>query len=168
MTISAELRNHIRAKYHFACGYCGVNEVWAGGELEIDHFQPSSQGGSDEPENLVYACTSCNRFKGSYWPTTNAPQSLRLLLPARDDLSLHIGEMTDGRLTGLTPRGWFHIGWLHLNRPQLIALRQLKRNETILSEALKQAEITHQQLQRRILDLQEENNHLRMIITSLI
>jgi hypothetical protein len=30
--------------------------------------------------------------------------------------------MGDGRLTGLTSRGWFHIQWLHLNRPQLIAL----------------------------------------------
>ncbi|WP_436621099.1 HNH endonuclease [Sorangium sp. So ce136] len=39
-----------------------------GGELEIDHFHPLAAGGSDDVENLVYACTACNRFKGDYAP----------------------------------------------------------------------------------------------------
>ena len=32
------------------------------GKLEIDHFHPQAAGGSDDIENLIYACTACNRF----------------------------------------------------------------------------------------------------------
>lgn len=32
--------------------------------LEVDHRQPRSEGGSDEPANLILLCTPCNRLKG--------------------------------------------------------------------------------------------------------
>ena len=89
----------------------------------FDHFHPLAAGGSDEVENLVHACTACNRFKGDYAPAPDAPDALRLLRPQRDDMSAHITETTQGRLLGLTPRGWFHIQRLHLNRAQLIDMR---------------------------------------------
>ena len=34
---------------------------------------------------------------------------LMLLHPQQDDLSAHIGSLSDGRLIGLTKCGWFHI-----------------------------------------------------------
>jgi 5-methylcytosine-specific restriction endonuclease McrA len=40
MTISDEKRHAVREQYNFACGYCGISEIDAGSELEIDHFQP--------------------------------------------------------------------------------------------------------------------------------
>jgi 5-methylcytosine-specific restriction endonuclease McrA len=43
--------------------------------LEIDHFHPVAAGGSDDDENLVYACTACNRFKGEYMPAPGAPET---------------------------------------------------------------------------------------------
>ena len=36
----------IRQRYAYACGYCGVNEVSAGGVLTIDHYRPLSAGGT--------------------------------------------------------------------------------------------------------------------------
>ncbi len=66
--VSQMLRESIRALYGFRCGYCGVTETEAGGQLEIDHFRPRSHGGEDALDNLVYACPTCNRFKGDYWP----------------------------------------------------------------------------------------------------
>jgi 5-methylcytosine-specific restriction endonuclease McrA len=68
MTISAETRTAVRIAFNYRCGYYGTAEADIGGELEIDHFQPTVHGGTDEQENLVYACTTCNRFKSSYWP----------------------------------------------------------------------------------------------------
>lgn len=48
---------------NFTCTYCGrkpgVNDVW----LTIDHVIPKSKGGTNVPENLVTACSECNRGK---------------------------------------------------------------------------------------------------------
>lgn len=68
MTISAEVRQFVRQRAHFACEYCGVTETDTGGELTVDHFQPQAKGGSDEPENLLYCCVRCNQYKVDYWP----------------------------------------------------------------------------------------------------
>jgi 5-methylcytosine-specific restriction endonuclease McrA len=76
MTISADIRELVRATYNYQCGYCGVTEMLAGGRLEIDHFHPVSHGGLESTDNLIYACTTCNRFKGDYWPPENAPENL--------------------------------------------------------------------------------------------
>lgn len=152
MAISDEERKVVRAKYNLCCGYCGVSELDVGSELEIDHFQPSSQGGSDELDNLVYACPACNRNKASYWHSSDSPPHMHLLHPLTDSLSPHLTLLQDGHMAGLTPRGWFHIEWLHLNRPQLIAMRR------------KQA--IYQRTQSLIEDLQQINQQLRELVAS--
>ncbi|WP_437896360.1 HNH endonuclease [Sorangium sp. So ce124] len=68
------------------CDCCGVSEPLVRGELEIDRFHPLAAGGSDDIENLVYACTMCNRFKGDHAPAPDAPDSLRLLRSHHGDL----------------------------------------------------------------------------------
>ncbi|MGE0825235.1 MAG: HNH endonuclease [Candidatus Binatia bacterium] len=167
MTLTAEVRKTVRTAYNYRCGYCGVPESWAGGELEIDHFCPLSRGGPDTLDNLVYACTSCNRFKSDYWPNDDASDSFKLLHPGRDTLETHVLEAATGRLVGLTPRGWFHIRWLHLNRPQLIEFRQLHQHDRILREALTQAEETKTNLQKRITELEAEVARLQNLIARL-
>ena len=42
------------------CIYCGSVD-----SLEWDHIVPLARGGPDTPDNLVRACTSCNRSKGA-------------------------------------------------------------------------------------------------------
>lgn len=61
----------IRQRYRYTCGYCGVTEVDAGGELTIDHYRPRSAGGDDDEANLVYACVRCNQYKGDFWPDSD-------------------------------------------------------------------------------------------------
>jgi hypothetical protein len=167
MTVKPEIRAAVREAFGRRCGYCGVSEVWVGGELEIDHFCPPGHGGTDALDNLVYACTTCNRFKSDYWPTADAPNSLWLLHPGQDDLTAHLLETADGRLVGLTPRGWFHIDRLHLNRPQLIDLRRQYRTEQLLQREVVQAQDIKTQLQKRIRELETELAELRETIARL-
>lgn len=47
----------------YKCVYCGAAEA-----LALDHVMPQSRGGSDEPENLVAACKSCNSRKSDRTP----------------------------------------------------------------------------------------------------
>ncbi len=167
MTPTPEIRATVREAYGRCCGYCGVSEVWVGGELEIDHFCPQRHGGTDTLDNLVYACTICNRFKSDYCPTADAPEGLWLLHPGQDDLSAHLLETADSRLVGLTPRGWFHIDRLRLNRPQLIDLRQLRRAEHSLRREVVQAQDIKTKLQERIRELETELAELREMIARL-
>jgi hypothetical protein len=41
-----------------ACCYCGSKQ-----NLSIDHLIPKARGGSDDAENMVWACRSCNSAK---------------------------------------------------------------------------------------------------------
>ncbi|WP_437551554.1 HNH endonuclease [Sorangium sp. So ce367] len=139
-----------------------------GGELEIDHFYPLAAGGSDDIENLVYACTACNRFKGDYAPAHGAPDSLRLLRPQRDDLGAHVEETVHGRLIGLTPRGWFHIQRLHLNRPLLVERRQLHRVLQQQKADLSRSREAESRLRRENDALQGEIARLRAVVVALL
>ena len=48
-------RNAIYIRDNHKCQYCGSTR-----KLTIDHVIPKSKGGSDDWENLVVACSSCN------------------------------------------------------------------------------------------------------------
>ena len=121
----------VRATYAFRCGYCGISEVETGAELTVDHYQPVSRGGTDHPDNLVYACHSCNIFKGSDW---NPDSDLRILHPLLDDLSAHVVEQADGRLVGLTATGEYHLGRLRLNRLPMVQRRHQLHQGAMLNE----------------------------------
>jgi hypothetical protein len=43
MMIKAVVREQVRQRANFACEFCGISEIDAGGELTIDHFQPNSR-----------------------------------------------------------------------------------------------------------------------------
>src|SRR5262249_43951368 len=122
--MTPEERQALRERYGFRCGYCGVRETEAGAELTVDHFQPRSQGGTDEADNLVYCCHACNEFKADHW-RPDSPR--RLLHPQRDELSVHLSPADDGTWVGLTETGVFHIRRLRLNRPALVAQRRERR-----------------------------------------
>lgn len=167
MSITSEDRRAIREAYGYCCGYCSVSESDIGGKLQIDHYRPATKGGEDNLNNLVYACAHCNRFKGNYWPDESDPQSLYLLHPVEDDPSPHLQITASGRMEGLTPRGWFHIRRLHLNRPQLVVWRQNWQRYRELEEALQRSEAITIQLQQRIRELEQEAFRLRQQIARL-
>lgn len=47
----------------YRCELCGISADERA--LDVDHIQPKSQGGSDEPENLQALCWLCNTNKGA-------------------------------------------------------------------------------------------------------
>lgn len=53
-------RNAIYIRDNHKCQYCGSTR-----KLTIDHVIPKSKGGSDDWENLVVACSSCNIKKSN-------------------------------------------------------------------------------------------------------
>lgn len=55
------LRQFILKRDNFTCQYCGARHK----PLEVDHIKPRAKGGLDTEENLITACITCNRSKGS-------------------------------------------------------------------------------------------------------
>ncbi len=59
-------RRVILARDMFTCQYCGTQPPRA--DLTIDHVLPRSRGGATSWENVVAACSQCNRRKGNRTP----------------------------------------------------------------------------------------------------
>lgn len=56
-------RKNVLKRDNNRCQYCGKKE-----DLTIDHIIPKSRGGSDEWDNLVACCSTCNVKKGNRTP----------------------------------------------------------------------------------------------------
>lgn len=155
--MTSQQRQEVRERFGFRCGYCGVHEEQVGAELTVDHFQPRSRGGTDDPENLVYCCHACNSHKGDYWQSATTQ---RLLHPLRDNLAVHLTESDDGILLGLTETGAFHIRRLRLNRAPLVARRQRRRRREV-------AHAAQQELLAHIGEVEQQVTALRVQLGSL-
>jgi hypothetical protein len=63
MAVSKRLRFEVLRRDGHACRYCGATAPES--KMTIDHVVPESLGGSDDPTNLVTACSDCNGGKSS-------------------------------------------------------------------------------------------------------
>lgn len=60
---SKRLRFEILKRDGFKCRYCGATAIES--LLHVDHVHPKSEGGDDDPANLVTSCSSCNLGKSN-------------------------------------------------------------------------------------------------------
>lgn len=161
MSISAELREQVRQRANFACEYCGVTEIDAGGELTIDHYHPQSRGGADSLENLIYCCLRCNQHKARYLAAS--PDVSMLWNPREESSSNHFLELADGTLYSTTPKETFTLNRLRLNRPALVAHRLRRRQplkEIQLMERYERILAALEQLSEQHATLLEEHRDL--------
>jgi hypothetical protein len=148
MPVSRERFAAVRTRANAACEYCGTTEEQSGGELTIDHFQPQSRDGSDDLDNLVYACFRCNSYKADCWPSS--VEASRLWNPRESPSTDHFYPLSDGRLLALTPSGAESIRRLRLNREPLVRARRTARDEA-----------TREILLTRLVDLTEQIARVR-------
>ena len=66
MSVSKRLRFEVLRRDNHACRYCGATAPDA--RLTVDHVLPTALGGSDDPGNLVAACSDCNSGKSATPP----------------------------------------------------------------------------------------------------
>ena len=64
--LTQDERDRIRERDKHTCKYCGVTGPDV--KWHIDHLKPVSQGGTNNPGNLVLSCQSCNLRKGGMNP----------------------------------------------------------------------------------------------------
>lgn len=54
-------REAVYNKYHGRCAYCGREIAYK--DMQVDHFIPQRNGGTDDIENLMPSCRTCNHYK---------------------------------------------------------------------------------------------------------
>jgi HNH endonuclease len=124
--ISPKLQAQVRKRAGFLCEYCYASEQWQYVQFTIDHLCPTSQGGSDDLENLALACFHCNRRKTDKTTTIDVQteKTLPLFNPRRDRWSEHFIWSVNGLImVGLTLVGQATIAALSLNRERIIHIR---------------------------------------------
>ena len=62
--IPAAIRVSVLHRDRYKCVFCGRNSKQV--QLEVDHIEPFSKGGSNAPNNLQTLCIDCNRGKGAH------------------------------------------------------------------------------------------------------
>ena len=137
--IPVALRELVRTRAKSLCEYCLIREEDTYFGCQIDHILSEKHGGSTQESNLAYACSYCNRNKGSdigsiVWETQ---QFSRFFNPRVDQWANHF--RLDGiRIAALTPIGEVTIRILDFNhvdrlieRAELAALGQYPSTEAL-------------------------------------
>src|SRR5437899_12374694 len=123
--ISAQIRAQVRERAENACEYCRLHQDDSPlATLHVEHIIPKIHGGTDDLDNLAFACIDCNLHKGTNLtgidPETNT--ITELFHPRRNNWDEHF-EWQGIYLTGRTAIGRTTIRVLNMNSDDQIALR---------------------------------------------
>jgi 5-methylcytosine-specific restriction endonuclease McrA len=83
----SKIRERILIRDAYLCQYCGNDAT------TVDHVIPISKGGTDEPDNLLAACSRCNYSKGNrsgvFFGTARTPLTLPFLFSPTNESTSH-------------------------------------------------------------------------------
>ncbi len=128
MSISPAKRKAVAERAQYLCEYCFSAQRYSPQSFSVEHIQPTSKKGSDEPENLALACQGCNSFKSDKTSAIDpfSGRKIALYNPRKDIWDKHFGWSEDFlEIVGLTAKGRATIKLLKLNREEVVNLRKL-------------------------------------------
>lgn len=94
-------RKNIFTRDGFRCLYCGAKAPRV--TLELEHVIPKSKGGPNSWDNLVAACTDCNRKKGDRTPEEAGMTLIHRPLPATINTGRFILKQLGAEILEWTP-----------------------------------------------------------------
>lgn len=123
--MTAAQRQWVRQRASARCEYCRLPDfAFEPEDFHVEHIIARKHGGSDDSDNLAWACIFCNLYKGpnlsSLDPDTG--ELTRLFHPRRDRWEEHF-QMSGARIVGLTPVGRTTCWLLEMNAAILTSLR---------------------------------------------
>jgi len=128
MAVPAAFKELVAVRAGRCCEYCLSQEEFSPSGFSIEHIIPKSGGGSSEPDNLAFACQSCNNFKYDATTALDPVTGMEapLFHPRRDIWAEQFCWTSDNAaLIGLTPTARATIDRLHLNRASVVRLRRV-------------------------------------------
>jgi HNH endonuclease len=124
--LSQEIRRSVSQRADQLCEYCLIHSNDTALGCAIDHVISLKHGGSNDIDNLAYACVFCNRYKGSdigsiVWATQ---EFVRFYHPRRDHWAEHF-QLQNAEITPISPIGEVTARILGFNDPERLLERQL-------------------------------------------
>jgi hypothetical protein len=123
--VSAGLRREVQTRADGICEYCLIHERDTYLGCQVDHVVSEKHGGATEPGNLAYACTCCNRAKGSDVGSIAASGEFTRFFNPRADLWADHFKLRGVFIDPQTPIGEVTARILELNETERIMERQL-------------------------------------------
>jgi hypothetical protein len=124
--MNAQLRVHVRQRAQDRCEYCHMPQQVTVLPHEVDHIRSQKHGGQSVAENLCWACSWCNSYKGTdiaaYAPDSD--DIVPLFNPRADNWSDHF-DWKGAVLFGKTAIGAATIELLKINQSDRVEHRQL-------------------------------------------
>jgi hypothetical protein len=126
------------------CVYCDIHQNECGGSesMHLDHFRPKVHFSDliNDPNNLVWACPGCNRFKGEHWPALGVKESFLgdegFIEPFLVNRLDYFKVAADGELLAQKPPANYQINLLQLNRQTRKLIRYLRLLKLRIAERL--------------------------------
>jgi hypothetical protein len=125
MSAATSLREAVRLRANERCEYCRRPDSSSALRFAIDHIMARQHGGTDQMENLAWACPSCNRRKGPNVAGID-PESGRVVAlynPRMDKWTDHFAFISE-TIISPTPVGRATIAVLGLNLAHQIDIRR--------------------------------------------
>jgi hypothetical protein len=125
--IPIRLRRQVIARAQGRCEYCRAPEEFSLDTFTVDHIQPIADAGSDELENLAFACHNCNNRKQDDRTVLDAQtgEYVPLYHPRNDAWNDHFQWSEDAlSVLPLTAVGRVTIARLQLNRRGAVNIRR--------------------------------------------
>jgi len=123
--VATNLRRIVAARASHRCEYCLIHEEDTYLGCQVDHIIAEKHGGATAAGNLSYACTFCNRAKGSDIGSIAATSGkfIRLFNPRTDRWEDHF-TLNGVIIEAQTPIGEVTAKVLRFNEPDRILERQ--------------------------------------------
>jgi hypothetical protein len=122
------LRQALAQQAQHRCEYCQSPAAYCPDSLTVDHIVPRQQGGTDDWENLAWACFGCNGRKHIKTQGIDPETDRAVLLfnPRQQQWSEHFLWSEDLQMiVGQTACGRATIVTLELNRASIMNLRRV-------------------------------------------
>jgi len=123
--IPEKIKVLVRERAGNRCEYCTDFWLYSASQFHIDHIISEQHKGPSTLENLAFACSPCNLFKGTNLTTTISGQDeyVNLYHPRKDIWTDHFSLRPDGRIIGLTVTGEATLELLRFNTTEQITAR---------------------------------------------
>lgn len=105
--------------------YCLLPEAVDPYPFHVEHVIARQHGGDDADENLAWACSRCNIFKGTNLSSVDSETGriVDLYDPRKQTWSDHF-DIRDAEIVGLTPTGRATVQLLQMNTARRVDLRR--------------------------------------------
>jgi 5-methylcytosine-specific restriction endonuclease McrA len=122
--MDAGTREFVRQRARHRCEYCRLPDEADKWPFHVDHIVASQHGGTNVSENLCWACSRCNLFKGPNLVSINTETGRQVALfhPRTQHWEDHFA-VHEARIVGLTETGRVTALLLRMNDTRRVELR---------------------------------------------